>query len=283
MRTAMALRKEAQAQPEGSNAQTEQQKANIQAHARWLAGLFEVGGTMSAQTGQRPDGATRADLYLQISDNNELRTRRLAEHFGGYMYRNTRPTTTTWIWTMVTDRARTVASAVQPYAPSRKPFIDLANKWDDLTADQRVSEARKIIASPRSERRAITNPQDYEHLVADPEFVAGVIDARGGLYGRPVPYQNAPRIQVATTNKALLAALQERYGGVLRTIGTQDTNTAPSGTVWRLDGAPAKALYPQIRPHLLLRGEDADRVFAEASAPVAANLPSRRAASVTSL
>lgn len=272
------------------------QDAAIGAHAKWLAGVFEVGGSMSLwavprkNRQDRPQAASWGPIVqvrVGLWDSDEARARRLAELFGGSVGRVEGEHS--WRWMADTRSGRAIGVAIQPYAPSRAAFSEAVRHWDELDPMQKVQAVRAFKASDNpSHPRTAPDPHVYDALVADPNFLAGVVDARGSMAQRRYEGHGTgyfyPHITIQTTNLALLEAVQRRYRGRLElrngsSASSADQN-ATSTVLWKAQGRAAADLYELIRPHLLLRAEQAAQVFFATPGAAFEPPPSRRATSV---
>jgi hypothetical protein len=252
--------------------QAHQERALAQ-HALWLAGLFEAGGSMGYSIYRGPGAqqhASNARASIGFQDREEERIRPLLR-FGGTLQRAGETASSAWQWKLSGRQAIRLATAIAPSTPSRRPFMQIALRWEAMTIDERVQAIEAFQADWQGRwKHQLADPSafDYTCLVQQPAFVAGVIDHRGSLLvdftqERPQPLP-IPVLVVSTPNRSLLAALQQQYGG---RIAISRCQASGENVHWSLKGTPARHLYELIKPELLLRTYQAEQVFAQASLP----------------
>lgn len=106
------------------------------------------------------------------------------------------------------EQAVLLASILRPFnEPSVRGLILAFENWSEAeTPRERLKIAEDM---QRHKRFTDLTPKHYRSLVVNPEFLAGIIDFRGGLYRTT----EVPEIYITTRNVALREALKERYGG----------------------------------------------------------------------
>jgi len=173
---------------------------------QWLAGVFEIAGGMGFST-YESKGNYYAYPYVHFTDKDQVLINLFRRTFGGrVIYKDTSSE-----WRIEGESALAVAETLGKFAPSRREMVSLFFKWEEATVEERVEVAREITASYRTG----VDDSDYYHLVVDPEFVAGVVDARGSFYAKPEggPRINSRQFIIASRNIDLMEALRSLYGG----------------------------------------------------------------------
>lgn len=92
------------------------------------------------------------------------------------------------------------------------------------------------------------------------EYAAGLIDGEGWIgISHTKANTYAVRVQVAMVTKGtpVLLRLQRQFGGRMSTRPPETERNAPKD-VWVVDGREAAAFLEKIRPHLILKGQQAD-------------------------
>lgn len=98
--------------------------------------------------------------------------------------------------------------------------------------------------------------EEYQKLVEDPAFLAGILDYRGTVNSD----RGRERVAVRSKHRNLLLALKARYGGSVRIdtkagvrviIGERTFETKNDDYVWHLSGG-SKELIQAVLPYLKL-------------------------------
>src|SRR5258706_2279158 len=245
-------------------AQEKEWEQEIESKGKWLSGMFEIGSEMNARSfiGSGKEGEyDRGRLDITFTDGSLERVQTLTESLTIFesIYRVGEHNS--WRVKLSDRKAKILALGMaSDYSPSRQEFITLAEKWDKLTTEQKVEEARMFQEGTTSERQALVDQSVYDQLVKNAEFVAGIIDGRGymALVRRGEDLRELyPTIKVASTNESLLKALGKKFGGNL-----DEDNTSFQ---WTVSQSTANQLYEFIKPHLVLRKEKAREVFERGS------------------
>lgn len=181
----------------------------------WLAGMFEAGGAMYFSVGNQQVG-TRVLTYtypvLCYSDTNEDKMRLLVAEFGGFYRRNKTSENFSWYLKAIQKTVPLIYS-LDGKSPSRRNFIEATKNWAE--ANSREERELAMLNFRDLENQNLTEKSDYEHLIPDPAFVAGVVCSRGGIYygeGK----DRVQQLRVESTNLGLMEGLKERFGGVIR-------------------------------------------------------------------
>lgn len=235
----------------------EEYDKRIHAHAKWLAGFFDVGGTLSF-------GGTHPQA--QLGDNSEERLKKFKKIIGGSMSppSPSKENSEAWHWSLHGGKVLVVADAIRPYALSRDEFLDLASIWENLSTEEKIAWADDFVQEDRDMKRQVKDVQRYTSLIEDPEFLAGVLDNRGYFFllTRSAQKRTIERaITVHSLNKALIESLKSRYGGTI-SLETEimGRKVRPSYT-WEVRRDKARAVYKKVKSSLQLRDDEAKEAF----------------------
>lgn len=204
------------------------QKEHIQPISyEWLAGMFEVGGAMyftvsySTQKGvQYP----HAYPVMQIGERDIDKLTKFKSLVGGN-FKKGNSNSSPMYWYLQGVKAVPLAEGMAPFAPSRQEIILAYLLWEDAES---MDEKIEIAQNSRQEKSPLNlQVSDYTSLVKNPDFVAGVIDMRGSFYTNEAFNNTAtedvygwsfPRLSISTTNRLLLEAMQQEYGGSIEEV-----------------------------------------------------------------
>lgn len=231
-----------------------------QSNAMHLGAFLETGGTMRIglirEVGKKP----RIFPEISVSDNNEARVRRMVPAYGGTVY-SRRNSANSWEWRLLREPAYEWALAIKPYAPSREIIIDDFKRWgeEDLSPEQRVE-----LFENQVQYFGVTS-EEYEPLVIDPNYVAGIIDARGQMYDHVNHAKNGklapkPAVRVVNVNIPLMEALRKQHGGSL--CVSEKPENSPNikfkniRYAWTLTGSRALFFLTNIQPYSVTRKEE---------------------------
>jgi hypothetical protein len=227
---------------------------NIELSRFWqarLGGTFEAGGGCyySIDNTRR-----RVIAHVDLSDTDPELSRRLRVEFGGLITREGK--TNRWVLSGL-DAASFIA-AISSFIPSRKKIVALAKEAEQtIDFEEQVAMINRFREEGAKKRDV--SVEDYMPLLEIPEFVAGVMDARGVL--RTCIPQNTPetRLHVLTANESLLKALEARFGGGIYTYHNEGEETEIKGKkyiltrdskVWILGEKETIDLCRWIAPYL---------------------------------
>ncbi len=181
--------------------------------AKYLAGIFEMGGGMS----MRPNGRMRytstkwpLDMCviskLYFNDNNENVIIDLQKRFGGYVVKVEKKNS--WRWTVQDLKATEILEQVKPYAPFRSPQIDAFSRlWDGITIDKQLDLANAFTQHLHGVKD-YPDPTAYSGLVKDPDFLRGVYAGRGAQYN----HSSSETLRFNSQNISLMTALGQEFG-----------------------------------------------------------------------
>lgn len=235
---------------------------------RWLGGFLEAGGTVSFS---RAESIVKGVHYrygyplLQITEYRIDYLQKLKEILGG---RDPKPRSDhSNVWRLRGREAAELILMAGPYAPSRKDIYEAVQAWMISDNEERYKIACEMIG--HSDPLAVS-AEDYHNLVRDPEFVAGVIDQRGNPDIHHHRHRRTPSINLSTTNVGLYLALMDAWGGSLSQTTKAGETVSFAGVVrtiqktsyqWFLEKLSTTKLYHAIRKHMLIRGEEFDKLF----------------------
>ena len=184
-----------------------------EAQAKFLAGIFEVGGGINMTTnpnygrnGHRTDSVTPKGL-IYYNDSDEAKIDFLQNIFGGTTRRH--PKENSWRWTVYGYAADALLAQIKPYAPHRREAIEAFNKAyePERDLDERLCIGEHLKAFTHAPK-SYPDIEEYDGLKDDPYFLAGT------LFGRGIDYsfkQDSP-LRFWSQNPVVLAAIGEPYG-----------------------------------------------------------------------
>jgi len=233
--------------PEIRNLQIKLQNPNF---CLWVAGYFEIAGFIGCFISNG-----HARLIISVSDQHDY-IQLLKEQLGGNNNRKSDYSHNLVIYKSAMVIA--IAKATKDYSPSRRDVLGLIENWQNLEIFERLQLANKI----KGQTAIISgSTQEYQELVNQPAFVAGIIDARSKL--------NPDQLRVGTSqNKSLLEAIASKYGGKVYEWFTEgDTAQFPQGetvldnsTYYLFLGKKnAKRLVTDISAHIRIRRNETDQ------------------------
>lgn len=222
----------------------------------WFGGAFEAGGGIYFSIDKKRNAVTPR---IEIADSDPAFARKLYEEFGGSFHCGS---SKSFAWTISGYRACRITMSMYPFAPSRRKVIELIRSLGKCgDPKMQVTMVKKF----REEKVADSNRaddylDDYLRLLEIPEFVAGIIDARGIVYSSDSASRHSPQLRVQTTNRSLAEALKIRFGGEIRLDrpkgsivreGNKKSVTKKDQLHWSLGMGGTARLYQFIRLHLL--------------------------------
>lgn len=187
-------------------------------HPLWLSGFLEIGSGMFFERRMvKKRGRVTPYVFpvISVGDHEQERLEGMKKIIGGRIKHSHRSRNIQLL--AQGDQASWLAYAVRPYALSRRTIIDAFLAWS--SAD--MTEDRVVIAEQFRGRRIISaaDAYDYNNLVTIPEFVGGVIDARGSVNHKEAVNSNSQVswihdvVNFVSINRPLLEALQFQFGG----------------------------------------------------------------------
>lgn len=180
-----------------------------EADAKYLAGIFEIAGGISIRPERKKDRPkylnVRAKAYF--NDNNEEKILSLEEKFGGMTIPLVKEHS--WRWLAQGKNASNILRKLRPYAPYRRPQIDLFGEvCNDTTPITRKLEIADGFSGYIHDLKDYPNPSSYKELLADPNFLAGIYDGRGASY----PGWKDDMLKFNSQNMGLMLALGNEFG-----------------------------------------------------------------------
>lgn len=238
---------------------TEKREHEIQQRASWIGGFFEIGGLINIYTETKHDkGGIRryAVPMMMVTDNNPTKLSKLKELLGGSI-RAKSGRDQSWNWILRYNNVLPVAQVIKPFTPSTVEIITAMELCENASIDERVAIATELKGSDRF--GSVSN-ENYKDLVENPQFIAGVIDNRGYLRYSNVSSELLRQVHIYSRNGVLLKAIQEKFGGVVRTDskGNQELIRGKEHTLKRdsfdfyINGQNARNLLDFASPFLLM-------------------------------
>lgn len=225
--------------------------------APWLAGVFEAGGTISflMHKSKKKSGReyTYATPIAALYDADKERVEALQKLFGGGKYFRKRRNS--WEWRVGGKAVEPIVSQIAPFSSSRREMVAAIQLWELSDTDERLEIGREM---QHYDRNADSSIEDYLRSMRLPSFVAGIIDCRGSFSTLKDRYQT---VRVYNTNRALLEALKETFGGRVRVIYHSGTSRDIDGRnfvtkrdqmYWSPDLSKVKDFIEFVRPSLRL-------------------------------
>ena len=229
-----------------------------EATAAWFAGVLEVAATATIGISheKQRDGSikVRTKPLLDISCSPAL-IDRLQGIYGGQNRGAA--------WRKSGRAAAEIVASIQPFAVGRKQHSGAMQTW--LTSGY-TSEQLDIARSIQETRWQDTaDASEYEHLLDNPAFLAGVIDNRGMVFRKT---NGTLGLNIYSKNKALLLAMERKYGGKTVVndeggkevrIGDVEFETVTDSEAWMLTCGRAREVIASAAPYVqepLLPGWD---------------------------
>lgn len=223
---------------------------------RWFGGALEAGAVIAFGIQRRLTGPKTGHVaaypFIAFREPNETFIDLLKSEYGGSKMK----VGDSWEWRLSGYRAAEIIASMEPYVVSRREVVLAARNWLESETAERVRIAEDMKGYDRYQEGSV---EDYEELVEDPIFVAGVVDNRGKIFPfKDEKYTNA-RVDVYSKNKNLLDALQEQYGGQVYTVvevGDEGVlrgrafKTKRASYLWTIVFAGARDLIQSVADHL---------------------------------
>lgn len=173
----------------------------------WLGAVFEVGGGMGFMISRK----RYAYPYIQYHDTDRARVQHIFSSLGGEPHL-LHPKLNSWKFRISNEKVPSIVEEIKPFASSRQKMIAAFEQWESVS----VRERMEIAQQHRARDRVNVAVEEYVRLLTNPNFLAGVIDARGIWSPSKTRDKSHPRLLVVTRNKPLLNALQSLYGGKVK-------------------------------------------------------------------
>lgn len=197
--------------------------------AAWAGGVVEVSGTLGFNIQKK----RLVYPQLQITDSNLNNISKLKELAGGRVYPHSNGTSHSWV--LGGKNIYRLTETIKGFAPSRALAIDAIQ----LVEQTDVHERLKIVQEYNSEREELPSvtEKDYYELVNNPQFTAGIIDAKGSISALETWREEygyvTPQLSLFLQNLPLLNVLKDKYGGSVSQIISegQDLNIEGRKTI----------------------------------------------------
>lgn len=237
--------------------------SQLEQYAPWLGGFFEIGGSMGISRGVKKSLSSSGEIllypqmtpFIKFIEKDKARVATFKNLFGGSIY----PYHNSWLLLIRNERAVLLTSIMSPYAPSRLPFTRAILGWDHHSLEEKEQIAKN---TKGYHKNVHLTEDDYNDLVRNPKFLAGLIDNRG------IPNDHDyPNLSVPSRNRPLLDSLYGIFRGHIE-IDRRLENESKffnipadrlNGTVsWQLGKAETKKIFAATRPYHLLQSEKVD-------------------------
>lgn len=224
-----------------------------EADIRYLAGALAVGGSILFRPSIRRGKTSTSYPYVGFQDTNEKFVDKLVEIYAGTKTSHRK----SYLFNLTGYRAAELIVRTEPYvAVSRKRYTIAAKNWLDADGAKRLEIAETMKGYNRYEGGS---KEEYETLVADPAFVAGIVDSRGFISILKSQDHGYPLIRIISKNRHLLDALQELYGGTIGisvevgtkiNIGDRSSEVNEESYELKLGNENARKLISKTKPYL---------------------------------
>lgn len=170
------------------------------ASRKYLAGIFEAGGSFSVNVYEG-----RIQCGLNFTDVSNETIGAIQKLFDGSEERLKDVRSNRWAITD-TQKIASILVGIYEFALSRRVQIESFMEMLGASGQEKIAIGKSF---PKERERV--SEQEYNELVNDPSFLAGVFDARGHTYF----YENygLHRINMQSKNISLMNAIQKAYQG----------------------------------------------------------------------
>lgn len=237
----------------------------------WLGGFFEIGGWIGFEVSKTTSKQKRTYEYAypraSLVDNHKPKLETLANLLGGVVNinRDHNRNEQHIVWTLSNSGlAVCLAEHMRKYSPSHQETILAFQNWRNTTDREERVEIANLF---RETEKPVLIAQDYLPLVESSIFLAGVLDNRGfvdyaeHMHGDKSFGNITPQIVLKSTNRPLLEALHEVWGGSLgQTLRKGDILTIHDRVqvimndsfIWRAGIQPKSKIVTQLDGRLKL-------------------------------
>jgi hypothetical protein len=190
------------------------------ANPAWLGGFFDIGGSawINRQVAPRVHSQYVSYLFgLNYSENDKQIVDSLSKYLGGNVYERTG--VHSFDWRLFGKKALVLGTLMEDYSPSRQWAIDI---MQSINASTDAEEKEEFYRQYRKREGKAENTDIYKDLVNNPQFLAGVLDARARISDYSY---SGPRLELYSSNRPLISAIEQKYKGsmiVLDKAGTTE-------------------------------------------------------------
>lgn len=224
-----------------------------QTTAEWFAGVLEVGGTAVIAAHGKAHPSAYPSIVLQ--DTKPELINWLRERF------NTSPNSkdSAKIWRIGGYRAGAILLDIEPYVSSRRELVLAAENWWEADSGERIRIAQEMKGFDRYSEGSV---DEYLKLLSRPAFAAGVLDYKGLIYRHNDGQYIYPRVDVYSSNLALIQALEQKFAGTHRTrveagsfrnIGDRIVEEKRDSIQWTVSNRQARELIASVNPYLVVK------------------------------
>ncbi|KKS45342.1 MAG: hypothetical protein UV10_C0027G0002 [Candidatus Azambacteria bacterium GW2011_GWA1_42_19] len=219
-------------------------------HPAWLAGMLECAGSINFD--KQIDKKTGNVYYhpvIGIGDNSQARMLLLQSITGGYLCKDSG---NTWRWRIWGKKALEIAEQIAQFTILKKEVLTAFQNWENT--DDR-DERAEIVEILKSNTGPDISSESYIPLILNPQFLAGVVDARGmfthkrefGGEGEDAHDWVMPFLAIISQNIVLLESIVIIYSG--KVLDYHSKNSFG----WRGNSQESKELARIVDPYLKLR------------------------------
>jgi len=229
---------------------TEQQEQERRDRAAFLGGIFAAGGRMAFNFKNQTKshaGIERKYSYaypvITFADANSKKIDKLKEMFGGRV-KVKHKDEKSFTWYLQSGNTVEFARALLGFCPNREEMIMAFENWENVNVEEQLRVAKDF------KNTEVPKAEDYKNLVRNPQFLAGVLTARGGLsnaFRRGSPRETV--LFFSSTNKQLAMALKQEYGAGIMPVGEKSNQTT-------FGEAATTRILELIQDHLLVPLQD---------------------------
>lgn len=208
---------------------------------KWLGGFLDINGSVYFTIASPRNTEPYSWPAIRFSEENRGVMERVRSAFGveGLSIVPSKQDKSNTL-TITRHKAADILLSAGPYAPSRKTVARYVAWWRRATTTRERYQAALSYKEAKN-REVAADGGDYQRLVKCPQFVAGLIDAKGC----PFDFGEAHRVglRIYSQNNTLLQRLHEQYCGSEPIEG--------GGTYyWSVESSDYSELLASVWPYL---------------------------------